>query len=93
MGVVESFTLRLGGPAAVAAAVEVRWGDDLGLLSSFIGVRHGLSDSGISKLLSALELRVPQHSSPEWIRARRGLDSLASRAAAPPVPAPTGESV
>ena len=78
MGVVDCFLLRLGEDVKSNISVEVRWGDDLGLLSSFVGVRHGLNDVGIGKLLETLELRVPQHTSAEWIAVRRGLDSLAS---------------
>ncbi|GMI07997.1 hypothetical protein TrVE_jg13318 [Triparma verrucosa] len=72
-GIIDSVMLVVKGKEVL---VGVRWGDDLALVASFAGIRHGLNDEGISWLREVLEMRVPQHVEASWIRSRRELDAL-----------------
>ena len=59
--------------------IDVRWGDDLGQLAMFTGLRYGLNDQGIEWLEKELKWRVPKSNSKSWINERR--DEVAEKVA------------
>jgi hypothetical protein len=71
--IVHTFELEHG---SERIRVDVREGDDLGSLATFIGLRYGFTDEGIGWLGGELRRRVPAHADRAWVESRQALDKL-----------------